>query len=292
MPSRLQIARSDILKALDATGKRVLSETDIAELLSKNREFWRIAQSTGTKAFIRFLVERSELEGLNLMPLGRVGPTLVRYRRGTASPYEAALSIRPGSYLCHGSATYIHGLTQQVPKTIYVNREQSPKPQGSALTQEAIDRAFSNKQRQSTYAFSYSDFRIVVLSGKHTNNLEVIAANDPQGGQIQVTNIERTLIDIAVRPIYAGGVFEVLNAYRAAKERMSINVLVATLKQLDYVYPYHQAIGFYMSRAGYEDGRTSRLRKLGLDWDFYLTHEIQDREYDADWKLFYPKGLQ
>lgn len=291
MPSRLQIARSDIVKALEETGQRVFRPSDLASLLSAHRGFWRLAQSTTTQKFIEFLVDRTELRVLTLKQVDGRG-TLVRYGRGAPTPFEIALSVRPDSYLSHGSAVYIHGLTEQVPRTIYVNREQSAKPRGSAPNQESIDRAFSNKQRQSNYSFSYSEWRVVILSGKNTGNLEVIDAKDPQGGQIRLTNTERTLIDIAVRPIYAGGVFEVLNAYRAAKDRVSVNVLIATLKKLDYVYPYHQAIGFYMSRAGYDENRTARLKKLGSHWDFYLTHGIKDREYDPTWRLFYPKGFQ
>jgi predicted transcriptional regulator of viral defense system len=48
------------------------------------------------------------------------------------------------------------------------------------------------------------------LSGKNTNRLEVSQLRDPQGQLVDATKLERTLIDIAVRPAYAGGVFEVM----------------------------------------------------------------------------------
>jgi len=67
--------------------------------------------------------------------------------------------------------------------------------------------------------------------------------------------------------------------------------MLATLKKLDYVYPYHQAIGYYMQRAGYPESQYSKFKALGLNFDFYLTHHITERDYDSTWRLYYPKGL-
>ena len=107
----------------------------------------------------------------------------------------------------------------------------------------------------------------------------------------EATDIERTLIDIIVRPVYAGGVAHVLQCYIAAKSLLSPQKLFMALRKIDYVYPYHQAVGFYMQRAGFDPGILADLRKDGLRYDFYLAHGMKRRAYDPEWRIFFPKGL-
>jgi hypothetical protein len=83
-----------------------------------------------------------------------------------------------------------------------------------------------------------------------------------------------------------------LKAYKLARPKVSVNKLAATLKKLDYIYPYHQAIGFYLERAGvYTESSIALLRKFDFKYDFYLTHQIKEKAYSERWRLYFPKGL-
>jgi predicted transcriptional regulator of viral defense system len=289
-PSRILAASPAISSFFESSIKHVYTESELGEILYQNRAIWKIPDYVNMTRFISFLADNGKLSMVQVV--SEHYRSVTRYIWGKASPFAVALSLRPSAYLSHGTAVFLHGLTDQIPRTLYINKEQSVKPRPtSTLTPEALARAFSGEQRRSVYTFNYENWTIVLLSGKNTGRLEVGPIAADTGEPIEITRLERTLIDITVRPAYAGGIYQVLEAYKAAKDRLSVNTLTATLKKLDYVYPYHQAIGFYMERAGYEESRTERLLKLGTSLDFYLAHGIRDREYDSKWRLFYPKGF-
>jgi hypothetical protein len=287
----------------DRLPKKVFLRTEFADILRKQADEWEAPRSLTPSRLITVLQKHGALRIIQLKLSRAIDAepdktpsedrkVLTRLCWGNPSPYSVGVSLRSGAYLSHASAVFLHGLTGELPKTIYVNKEQSAKAPGSSgLTQEAIDRAFKNGQRRSTYIFEYDAYRFVLLSGKNTNRLEVSDVQVDDGAVVSVSKLERTLIDIVVRPLYAGGVFEVAKAYVAAKEQVSTSVLLATLRKLAYVYPYHQAIGYYMERAGYERGKLERFRSLGLQYDFYLANKMPLPRYVPEWRLWVPNDL-
>ncbi len=291
MPSRLKKSVEDISAYFEASPERVYTIRDLQAILTEQRSEWNLPQSTTARKFVEFLTQSTSLKPVSFTSerYGRIE----RFAWAEVSPYLLGLSLKHGSYLSHATAVFLHALTDQIPMTVYVNHEQSvkPKPPGG-LSQESLDRAFAHPQRRSNYIFRNNSWQYVLLSGKNTEALGVISLPGSLNERLRVTSLERTLIDIAVRPDYAGGVYQVLQAYRSAREKMSVNVLMAHLKTLDYIYPFHQAIGFYMQRAGYEEQRWERLKTLPIHFDFYLTHKIGDKAYDPSWRLFFPKGLE
>jgi predicted transcriptional regulator of viral defense system len=205
---------------------------------------------------------------------------------------ELIQSIRPEGYFSHFTAMQLHGLTTQVPKTSYLNFEQRATGGEGALSQQAIDRAFRQKCRVTTNMVNFQDHRICILNGRNTRQSGVIEWTTNDGANVRVTDIERTLIDATVRPIYSGGVQEVAKAFEAARDQVQISRLAAMLRKLKFLYPYHQAIGYYLERAGeYRTAQLDLLRSFKMEFDFYLTHAMKETQYVKAWRLFVPKGF-
>lgn len=290
MSQSMTEAKETILGFFDEHSQSVYRQRELAQVLSDMREEWDFHEYVGPKRFTDFLMSNGRLRLITLK--SKRYSNQKRYVWGEASPFEVALSIRPGGYLSHGTAVFLHGLSEQIPKLIYVNKEQSAKNRPkTGLSQDRLRFALSRKQRESQYILDWEAGSAILLSGKATDKLEVGDIEGPNGEALLATKLERTLIDIIVRPAYAGGIFEVAEVYKNARELVSVELLVKTLRELDYLYPYHQAIGFVMERSGYDKESTEQLKELGLEFDFYLQHGLKDPEYDSTWKLFIPKGF-
>lgn len=286
--SSLEKAKDFVIEYFDENEGKVFRYSDLRKIFNSQREAWSLAKSTSFKNFLNFIVEEKILEVIQLSFFHREES---RFIKSNISLYELALSLKDDSYLSHHTAVYLHGLTDIIPENIYVNSEQSPKrSRGSDLTQEKIDLAFRNSSRRTKNKAEYKGKIIWRLNGMYTGCYGVEEINY-EGSTLRVTNLERTLVDIAVRPVYSGGVSEVLKAYRFAMDELSLKRLIRTLEKIGYIYPYHQVIGFYLENAGVQINFLEPFLGMGLHYDFYLTHQMKKVAYSERWKLYYPEGL-
>ncbi|SRR6266496_1624546 len=280
---------------------RVFTHEQLKRIFLKRRDQLRIPRTLTSYRFIETLIENGDLRRVEIKPEPKKRKRgehrssyqpFVRYLWKGASPAEVALSLRTRSYFSHGTAARLHALSDTEPTTIYVNKEQSPKlAPSAALTQDGIDTAFSNPARVSQYVYAFEGERIVLLSGKNTSDFEVIQREDAAGFSFRYTSLERTLFDITVRPSYAGGVLAVLEAYRRARQRFSVSKMIKVIKELDHIYPYHQAVGFYLGRVGCAEEDLAGLKRLGLNFNFYLTNRMKPAEFDSEWRIVFPANL-
>jgi len=289
--SKSQINLVLLTQYFENRANETLSLSDLTSIFVEHSDKWNLPRSMTLQRFLAILLRRTKLREVKLKS-PNYSP-LLRYTWGNdASPVSVANSIKDGAFFSHASAMWIHGLGED-DKNIFINKEQSVKPPNSGpLSQDAIHRAFRNQQRHSKLTYKYQHATITVLNGKNTGRADVGPVTPPSGHKVDVTSLERTLIDITVRPGYSGGVSSVLRAFRLAKNRVSVKRLLSLLDEFDYTYPYHQSIGFYFKRAGYNEADQALARTDGVQFDFYLCHGLKDPAFDSDWRVFIPRTLK
>jgi hypothetical protein len=297
----IRLNRNLIRKTLQETKTSVFVFAELSELLQQHVEGWVVnngedipdrglvvAKSPGVNALAEAIVKAGVLERAVLPFPFRQD---VRYLFGKVDLLDLVQSLNAQGYFTHFTAIYLNDLTEQSPKTIYFNVEQGATGGAGQLTQEALDRAFKAEARLSSNVVEYKGTRIVKLNGRNTAKLGVLEKRRAKAGAVRVTDVERTLIDAAVRPAYSGGIAVAAKAFELAKEAVSVNKLTAYLRKLRYVYPYHQALGFYMERAGYEEPLLNLLEQFPIEHDFYLQHAMKSPVLNKRWRLYVPKGF-
>jgi predicted transcriptional regulator of viral defense system len=287
MVTKLEKAAPKIFEALAA--RPIRTHSDLQILFRENNEAWELPVTLSLNKFIQFAIEHGKLQKHRLEFPHRPA---TRYSWGDVKLENVIQSIHPKGYFSHYTAMQHHDLTEQIPKTIYFNIEQRLKGGGTEPTQTAMDRAFKGKCRVSQNSVNVGERTIRILNGRNTGEMGVITIANDNSLEKRVTNIERTLIDITVRPVYSGGVFQVAEAFAAAASEVSIERLVTYLRCLNFTYPYHQSIGYYMNRSGkFSNSQLETIRELGLKYDFYLDYGMKKTNYIKEWRLHVPQGF-
>ncbi len=271
--------------------QKAYTTNDIQKIFESQKEEWRIAQYRNYKHFITFLNNRKILI-LDIQNHEFQNSEKQILRKKTCTPFDIGLTVKKDGYLSNYSAMQIHQLTLQIPKTVFISEDKyAPYYEDihPEIEQDSVDKAFSKPQRVSkeSYKSEYDGFRYVYLQKKHNSiNVGITKINS-----LAVTDLERTLIDIAVRPAYSGGAFQILEAFNNAKEKVNINKLDNYIEKLDYIYPYHQLIGFYLDLAGFPDTALKLFLKKKTHIKFYQTYNLTNKKLNEKWGVFYPTGL-
>lgn len=281
-----------VKKAIDSRRRAIFTKNDLQEIVLENLPDVGANQRTLIKGqLLEYLWKRGKLKEVVFEFPSRKE---TRYLFGNITNFELAQSLKPNAYLVHRAAMFLNNLCTDDPETIYINVEQSQqhKRNTNSLTQAGIDQAFKNKVRVSNEIAEANGIKVCITHGQKTDHLGVETKKGSIGEALRVTGIERTLIDITVRPIYAGGPTEVLKAYKKAANIVSVNKLTKILAKMNFVYPFHQAIGFYLYASGaYSQTDIDTFANIERDFDFYLDYRMKNPKYSKLWKIFYPEDL-
>lgn len=182
-----------------------------------------------------------------------------------ANRFQIACSITPTAYISHHTAMEYYGITDQVFYEVYVSSETSFRD----------------------FEFDGYTYRYVVSKGNDEIDTPAFS------GGIRVTTPERTMIDSIKDMDKIAGIEEVIQDI-SCMNKLREKRLLSYLDHLSNQFLY-QKTGFLLSE---------QKEQLGLSDDFfkecqqkigkskrYLSKDLADGVYDAQWKLVVPQYL-
>jgi len=213
------------------------------------------------------------------------------------SPYEIAGGMFPKGYFCNLSAVYYQSLTNQVPKTVYVCIESNAKKKGAndELTDSKLRQAFLKPSRHTKFSFGFRGFDIVVIERMEGTGSGVASSKTSSGllpSSARVAGVERALIDAVVCPQYSGGVSSIPDYFKHARGKIDVRTFINIYRELDFIYPYFQAIGFFLERTGMPEIAAAVRAEFTPKNKFYIDHSAKASwKYDDRWMIYYPEGV-
>jgi len=261
--------KQKIIDMFEQFKKNVYSYKNLELLFNYNK---KELKKYSLQEFIMFAFKLKIIKKLKIKHKNR---TYIVFTYQNPGLFEIIQKIKDGSYFAYYSAMYIHNLTEQIPKSVYINFE-----------------TFKKEYKITKSTAVYNDFRIYIIRNKYTDKLGVINNSVSDNETISVTNLERTLIDIAINPEFSGGIYEVLKAYEEAAKEVSINKLISILKKMNHTSPYHQIIGFYLEKSGaYREFQINLIKEFPIREKINLIPEMKEMDFSETWQLFYPKNF-
>jgi len=187
--------------------------------------------------------------------------------------YEVAMALVEPAAISHWSAMHNHGLTEQIPRTVFVlTTIESP-----VLT----NAAGSSPESRGLYRAGSATYRFIrVKPDRYFGTLTAWVGE----ARFTVTDPERTLLDGLSRPWYCGDFGEVMNAFATRKDQLDLGRITDYALKLDMATA--KRLGWVLEKLGISGSELSRLEDVPIKSVRRLVANGPDRgPYDRRWML-------
>lgn len=180
--------------------------------------------------------------------------------------FEIATHIVIPSAIRHFSAFHYHGLTDQIPKTLF-----AVTPTGTTLPRVASGKLFTYKGVLYHYIQVKNDYFL---------GMEEVWIGE---ARIPITDLERTLLDGLIKPKYCGGIQEVLSAYSSA-QNLNISKIIEYALRLDVSVA--KRLGWVLEHAGIGEQYLQSL--LAIPFTSFIKLDPSEKRkgpYNKRWRI-------
>ncbi len=186
--------------------------------------------------------------------------------------FEIAMALVDPAAISHWSALSYHGLTEQVPRRVFV-----------LTTARAVPRARGVKAERSEEGYPVGEtiYKFVQVKPERFFGIEEVWVNE---SRIRITDPERTLLDGLMAPQYCGDFAEVLHAFEVRAPKLDLERIINYALKLDAATV--KRLGWILERQGVESSRLEPLRHVPVKGYRVLDPTGPRRgPCDADWMI-------
>ena len=160
--------------------------------------------------------------------------------------FEVAMALVQPAAISHWSALHFHGLTEQVPRAVFV----------LTTTESSVPRMprAGNAQGSGRPSVGDTAYRFIQVQPERFFGVERVWVGD---ARVTVTDRERTLLDGLARPRHCGGFAEVLHAFDVALPDLDIDRITSYALQLDAATA--KRLGWVLEQLGVESPPLAEL---------------------------------
>ena len=166
-----------------------------------------------------------------------------------AHEFEIAMALVDPAAVSHWSALHYHGLTEQVPKRVFV----------LTTTEASVPRVSKASAREGYGGYPVDDTAYLFIQVKPERffGTETVWAGE---ARVTVTDAERTLLDGLSRPKYCGDFAELLHAFQAWESRLNLDRIIEYAIRLDAATA--KRLGWVLEWQGFDPARLEPLAQL------------------------------
>jgi len=168
-----------------------------------------------------------------------------------AHEYEVAMFLASPAAISHWSALHHHGLTDQVPRKVFV----------LTTTEASVPRLRKSRGKRPSEGYPVGDtlYRFIQVKPERYFGTEKVWIGEVR---VTITDPERTLLDGLSMPQYCGDFAEVLHAFEVRGVELDLKRIIDYALKLDAVTA--KRLGWVLEQLGVEPVRLEMLAKLPI----------------------------
>jgi predicted transcriptional regulator of viral defense system len=171
--------------------------------------------------------------------------------------FEIAMALVQPAAISHWSALHHHGLTDQVPRKVFVLTT-------TAATVPRL-RGVKGRQAGSGHLVQGALYQFIRVKPERFFGVEKTWVGE---ARVVITDPERTLIDGLTAPQYCGDIAEVLHAFEVRRPRLDLTRIIGYALRLDEATA--KRLGWVLEKQGVDPAQLEPLRQLRVKSYRYL----------------------